>query len=51
VQRRPEVALWSRNLTDEVYFDNAFSTGSSLGVVGQAFAPRRTFGGEISHRF
>lgn len=48
---RMQIALWSRNLTDETYFDNAFSTGSSLGVVGQAYAAPRTFGAEISRRF
>lgn len=48
---RTTLALWARNLTDERYFDEAFSLGGSIGTFNRYFAQPRTFGGEIRYRF
>jgi len=48
---RTRVALWGRNLTDEEYFDHAFSLGGSIGTMNRFYAQPRTFGGEVSFRF
>jgi outer membrane receptor for monomeric catechols len=48
---RTQIALWSKNLTDEEYFDSVTPIISSFGVAVRLYRPPRTFGGEISHRF
>ena len=47
-----EVALWSRNLTDEEYFDDVYQIQALLvGSISRFYAPPRTYGGEVTFRF
>lgn len=48
---RAQVALWTRNLTDEAWFNAAQPLDAVFGASTRYFAPPRTFGGEISYRF
>ncbi len=48
---RTQLALWSKNLTDQRYFQNVTPIVSSFGVATRFYGAPRTFGGEISHRF
>lgn len=48
---RAQVALWSRNLTDEAYFGNSTPVANFFGLTLQYYQPPRTFGGELSFRF
>ena len=48
---RSQFAVWSQNLTDEEYFQQAFPTASTLGVIQRYYQPPRSFGIEVSHRF
>ncbi len=47
---RAQVALWTRNLLDEAYFDYAFSSSSSFGIGNRWFQIGRTYGAELSYR-
>ena len=46
-----QVALWTRNLLDEEWFDYAFSSSSSFGIADRWFQIGRTWGAELSYRF
>lgn len=48
---RSQVALWGKNLTDEVYFNQLTPLISSFGIAGRFYGSPRTYGAEISHRF
>lgn len=48
---RASVGLWARNLTDERYFDQAFSLGGSIGTFNRFYAQPRTYGAEVSYKF
>lgn len=48
---RAQVALWTKNLLDEGYFDYAFSSSSSFGIAARWFQIGRTWGAEVSYRF
>ncbi len=47
---RAEIALWGKNLTDEVYFDRA-ETLALLGFIHRYFQTPRTYGGEVTLNF
>jgi iron complex outermembrane receptor protein len=46
-----QVALWTKNLTDESHFGFAFSASPLFGTGSRYYQPPRTYGGEISHKF
>lgn len=47
-----ELALWSRNLTDETYFDEVYQIPALVvGNITRFYAAPRTFGGEVTFRF
>jgi iron complex outermembrane receptor protein len=46
-----EIALWGRNLTDEVYFNAAFDNFATAGTINQYIAEPRTYGLEAIFRF
>lgn len=47
-----ELALWSRNLTDETYFDEVYQIPALVvGSTTRFYATPRTYGGEINYRF
>lgn len=48
---RAQLALWTRNLTDEAYIGHVTPLITSFGVAQQLFQSPRTFGGEVSYRF
>ena len=48
---RAQVALWGKNLTNQVTFDTVANATSTLGNVIRYYRPPRTFGGEFSYRF
>ena len=48
---RAQVALWSRNMLDQEYFNAVQPLDSVFGSSTRYYAPPRTFGGEISYRF
>ena len=48
---RAQVALWGKNLTDEVYFSNAQPLASTFGHVLRTYNLPRTYGAQISYRF
>lgn len=48
---RSQVALWAKNLTDEVYFDAVVPVISLLGVGTRFYTPPRIWGGELRHSF
>jgi len=45
------IALWGKNLTDEVYFNAAFDNYATAGTVNQYIAEPRTYGVEASFKF
>ena len=45
-----QVALWARNLTDEIYGTDAIPV-APLGFNSVLYSPPRTFGAELSYRF
>ena len=47
-----EIALWSRNLTDETYFDEVYQIPALvIGNISRFYGTPRTYGGEITFRF
>lgn len=48
---RAQVALWSKNITDEAYADFATPIVTTFGTAVKYFNPPRTYGGELSYRF
>jgi len=48
---RAQVALWAKNLTDEVYLGHVTPLTTSFGIAQRFFQSPRTFGGEVSYRF
>lgn len=48
---RTQIALWGQNLTDEAYFTFGSGLASTFGIAARFYAPPRTWGAEISHRF
>ncbi len=50
-ERALTVALWSRNLLDETYFNGGISFANVFGTAARFTAPPRTYGGEVTFRF
>ncbi len=50
-EERIVVALWSKNLTDEAYFNAVTPLVSSFGIASRLYGPPRTYGAELSYRF
>ncbi|MBM4267715.1 MAG: TonB-dependent receptor, partial [Deltaproteobacteria bacterium] len=48
---RAQVALWGKNLTDSVYFDNLYNYVQTIGTITRYYQTPRTFGAELSVRF
>ncbi len=49
---RSQIALWSKNLTDEAYFDEVYAVQAQiLGTTSRFFSWPRTYGVELSHDF
>ncbi len=44
-------ALWGKNLSDELYFNEGTPIQSSFGSITRYFSPPRTFGAEVSYTF
>lgn len=48
---RSQVAIWSRNVTNEEYFQQVLPVASTLGTVVRYYGAPRAYGVEFSHRF
>lgn len=48
---RFSVALWGRNLTDEVYYTTGYNLVSSIGIAGRFTGPPRTYGLDLNFQF
>ena len=48
---RSQIALWGRNLANEIYFIQAGGLVSTFGTSQQFTGPPPMWGAEISHRF
>ncbi|MFP6663983.1 MAG: TonB-dependent receptor [Deltaproteobacteria bacterium] len=48
---RASVALWGRNLINQLHFDTGLDLGRTFGSVRRAWEAPRTFGGELSYAF
>ena len=48
---RAQVALWGRNLTNELYFNSGAPLASTFGTVRRVFEAPRTWGAELSYTF
>ena len=46
-----QIALWSKNLTNQEYFTHVNPLASSFGTTVRYYAPPRLWGGELSYRF
>jgi len=46
-----QIALWGRNLTDEVYFNAVIGLAGTLGTIRRGYAEPRTFGAEVTWQF
>lgn len=46
-----QVALWSKNVTDEEYFKNTLAWGRLTGTAVRYYESPRTYGIEVSHSF
>ena len=48
---RMQLALWGENLTDEAFFDDAFSVVAAFGSVQRWYQAPRSFGAELTYRW
>ncbi len=49
---RSQLALWSKNVTDEAYFDEVYAVQAQiLGTISRFYGWPRTYGVELSHDF
>ena len=49
---RTQVALWSKNLADQTYFDEVYAVQAQiLGTISRFYGLPRTYGVELSHNF
>lgn len=48
---RAQVALWGRNLTDELYFNSGVPLATTFGTTRRIFSAPRTWGAELSYAF
>lgn len=46
-----QVALWGRNLADELYINSVLPLAGALGIISRGYGPPRTWGGELTYRF
>ena len=48
---RAQVALWARNLTNQLYFNSGVALATTFGTVRRVFEAPRTWGAELSYAF